>query len=145
MTIVGTPSNITIFCGVPQGLVLGPILFNLYTTPFSTLIANTSLSHHLYADDTQLHLFFKTSHLLSINFNPLSPLFSSRWPPIFSPKIHPRLSSCSLAYLSSYPKNSLYFTFPSTCSTNSSLFICMQSRFCICPISLLQPTNLQAL
>ena len=53
-----SPSNITISCGVPQGSVLGPILFTLYTTPLSTLIANTSPSHHLYADDTQLFTSF---------------------------------------------------------------------------------------
>ena len=58
MSIGGTSSNITISCGVPHGSVLRPILFNLYTIPLGTLIANTSLSHHLYADDTQLFTLF---------------------------------------------------------------------------------------
>ena len=42
-----------LLCGAPQGSVLGHILFSLYTSPLSIVIASKAIGHHFFADDTQ--------------------------------------------------------------------------------------------
>ena len=57
VNFAGQQSTISVvLCGVPQGSVLGPILFLLYTADVTAIAQRHGFSAHSYADDTQLYL-----------------------------------------------------------------------------------------
>ena len=53
-----TSEHIPLQCGVPQGSVLGPVIFTLYTTTMQRIFRRHGVHYHKYADDIQLYAYY---------------------------------------------------------------------------------------
>ena len=67
-----TTSPRSLVCDVPQGLVLGPLLFVLCTADIGSIFKAHKLLHHCYADDTQIYFYCRSSECATLKANVLS-------------------------------------------------------------------------
>ena len=64
VSIKGVMSELNeLIYGVPQGSVLGPLAFCIYTLPLGAILKYYEIDYHIYADDTQLYCSFDVNSI----------------------------------------------------------------------------------
>ena len=118
--------------GVPQGSVLGPLLFKLYTTPLSSMIFEHAIPHHLYAEDSQLYVSF-ASEDSAATLNGLQSCLASVQSWMWTNKLKLKPDKTEFLRIGNKRQRSKNFTFRSHISVGcSSCFYHMQDLRRIC-------------
>jgi len=65
--------------GVPQGLVLGPILFGMYMSPVNDVIFQDYVQYHQFADDMQLYVSLNSTDIGTLSDIESCASDVSRW------------------------------------------------------------------